>query len=43
MFIVANALVSLLFCPVFTMFWGIIVAPAAYALIHRIISVQTRV
>lgn len=43
MYIVANALVSLLFCPVFATFWGVIVAPAAYALIHRIVSVQTRV
>lgn len=43
MYIVANALASLLFCPVFLTFWGVIIAPSAYALIHRIISVQTRV
>ena len=43
MYIVANALVSLLFSPVFLTFWGVIVAPSALAIIHRIMSVQTRV
>lgn len=43
MFTVANALVSLLFCPVFVTLWGVVVAPACFALIYRIMSVHSRV
>lgn len=43
MIITANAIMTLLFSSPYLCFWGVIVVPGAYALIHRIISVQTRV
>lgn len=43
MIITANAIMSLLFSSPYLCFWGVVVAPGAYALIHRIMSVRTRV
>lgn len=37
MAVVASALMELLFSPVYLVFWGVIVAPAAYALIVRLV------
>lgn len=43
MFITASAIMSLMFSAPFLCFWGVIVAPGAYALIHRIMSVNARI